>query len=52
METFSEHYESLIRTLVRRMPGTDMDKIERAIEYADTKHKHQRRKDGDCNGRQ
>ena len=46
METFSEHYESLIRTLVRRMPGTDMDKIERAIEYADAKHKQQKRKDG------
>ena len=46
METFSEHYESLIRTLVRRMPGTDMDKIERAIEYADAKHKYQKRKDG------
>ena len=46
METFSEHYESLIRTLVRRMPGTDMDKIERAIEYADAKHRNQRRKDG------
>ena len=46
METFSEHYESLIRTLVKRMPSTDMDKIERAIEYADAKHKFQKRKDG------
>ena len=46
METFSEHYEDLYRTLNRYMPGADMDIVEQAIEYARYKHKDQKRKDG------
>ena len=46
MESFSEHYESLQRTLQKYMPGTDMSIIEEAIAYAGDKHKEQKRKDG------
>ena len=46
METFEAHYESFFTTLRKHMPGADMDLIQRAIEYADTKHCHQKRKDG------
>jgi len=46
METFAEHYESLTSTLLRCMPGADMDLIDRAIAYADAKHASQKRKDG------
>ena len=46
METFELHYDSLFRTVQSRMPGTDMDLIERAIEYARNKHADQKRKDG------
>ena len=33
-------------TILRRMPGADMALIDRAVEYADGKHKQQKRKDG------
>ena len=33
-------------TVMKYMPGTDMDLIERAVEYAREKHKDQKRKDG------
>ena len=46
METFEEHYESMKETILRRMPGVDMALIDRAVEYADVKHQHQKRKDG------
>ena len=33
-------------TIASCMPGTDMALINRAVEYADQKHKQQKRKDG------
>ena len=46
METFEEHYASMKATLQKRMPGADMELIDRAVEYANVKHKFQKRKDG------
>ena len=46
METFSDHYSSLYQTLNKYMPGANVDLIERAIRYAEDKHKDQKRKDG------
>ena len=46
METFSDHYSSLYQTLNKYMPGANMEIIERAIRYAEEKHKDQKRKDG------
>ena len=46
METFEAHYESMRATLDKYMPGADMALINRAVEYADAKHKQQKRKDG------
>ncbi len=46
METFAEHYSSLMRTLSKHCPQANMAQIERAIAYADNKHKNQKRKDG------
>ena len=46
METFEAHYESLQTTLQKHMPGVDMDLIQQAIDYAQDKHKDQKRKDG------
>ena len=46
METFQERYESLMRAIRRYTPYADMDAVERAIRYADEKHKDQKRKDG------
>ena len=46
METFEAHYESMIATLRKRMPGADMALIKKAVEYADAKHQSQKRKDG------
>ena len=46
METFEAHYESMRATIARCMPGADMELIDRAVEYADTKHQSQKRKDG------
>ena len=46
MESFTEHYEALHATLLKCLPGTDMDVIEQAIRYAEDKHSSQKRKDG------
>ena len=46
METFSDHYSSLYQTLNKYMPGANVELIERAIRYAEDKHKDQKRKDG------
>ena len=46
METFSDHYSSLMRTISRYCPQVDLDQVERAIAYADKKHAGQKRKDG------
>ena len=46
METFEEHYADLRGALNKYMPGADMALIDRAVEYANTKHQDQKRKDG------
>jgi len=46
METFEEHYASMKESILQVMPAADMALIDRAVEYADIKHQHQKRKDG------
>ncbi len=46
MESFSEHYASMYQTIQKCLPGVDMTRIDRAVEYAADKHKEQKRKDG------
>ncbi len=46
MESFEAHYESMMAVLRQHMPGADLELIQRAVEYADAKHCHQKRKDG------
>ncbi len=46
METFNEHYDSLCATVREHMPGADMVLIQRAVDFAQEKHKEQKRKDG------
>ena len=46
METFEAHYASMKEALAKHMPGADMELIDKAVEYADVKHKRQKRKDG------
>ena len=46
METFEFHYDAMCQILHQRMPNADMDLINRAVAYADEKHKSQKRKDG------
>ena len=46
MESFQEHYDSLMQTLQKYMPGKDTSLIEQAIRYAEDKHSAQKRKDG------
>jgi len=46
METFAEHYESMSRTILECMPGVDMTLVDKAVTYAQDKHKEQKRKDG------
>ena len=46
METFEAHYESMKAALAKYMPGAPMDLVDRAVEYANTKHRNQKRKDG------
>ncbi len=46
METFEEHYAAMKAALLKHMPGADLELIDKAVEYADSKHKRQKRKDG------
>ena len=46
METFEEHYASMVDTITRCMPGANLELIDRAVQYADAKHEYQKRKDG------
>ena len=46
MESFQEHYDSMIDAITRYMPGANMDLIDKAVNYANEKHKFQKRKDG------
>ena len=38
MESFSEHYETMRAAILKRMPGVDMDIIDRAVDFANEKH--------------
>jgi len=46
MESYTEHYESMVRTIRKHLPGADLDRIDQAVAYASAKHKDQKRKDG------
>ena len=46
METFADHYESMMTAIRKHMPNADLALIQKAVEYADAKHQHQKRKDG------
>ena len=46
METFQEHYDSMMETIHKRMPGADFALIDKAVDYAGKKHASQKRKDG------
>ena len=46
METFENRYALLCAAIQKYMPDADMDRIDRAVNYAREKHKDQKRKDG------
>ena len=46
METYEEHYASMVDAIHRYMPGANMELIDKAVHYADAKHQFQKRKDG------
>ena len=48
METFEEHYASMMDTIRKRMPDADFALIDKAVDYANKKHgaRNQKRKDG------
>ena len=47
METAEARYQSLMRTIARHAPTTDIDLVDRAFRFADSKHKQQLRKSGE-----
>mgnify|MGYP006920839215 CR=1 FL=1 len=44
MESFEEHYASMCDAIKKHLPGADMALIDRAVDYANQKHKLQKRK--------
>ena len=46
MESYTDHYESLCDALQRFCPSIDMTIVNRAVAFANDKHKDQKRKDG------
>ncbi len=46
MESYEEHYDSMVNAINKYMPGTDLGIINKAVQYANEKHKFQKRKDG------
>ena len=46
MESFEEHYASMCDAIKKHLSGADMALIDRAVDYANQKHKVQKRKDG------
>ena len=46
METYEEHYASMMDTIRKRMPDADFALIDKAVDYANKKHAAQKRKDG------
>ena len=43
MESFEEHYASMCDAIKKHLPGADMALIDRAVDYANRKHKVQKR---------
>ena len=46
MESFEAHYDSMMKAIRQYVPSADLDKINRAVQYASSKHEGQKRKDG------
>ena len=46
MESYAKHYGAMYQTVSRCLPNADMERIDKAVEYAREKHKDQKRKDG------
>ena len=46
METFQDHYNSMMRAIRRYAPYADLNAVEKAVQYANAKHEGQKRKDG------
>ena len=46
METFEEHYSAMQSALRKHLPSADMALIDKAVAYANEKHRYQKRKDG------
>ena len=46
LESFTEHYASMRAAVEKRMCDADLAIIDQAVEYAQEKHKNQKRKDG------
>ncbi|MBQ3356916.1 MAG: bifunctional (p)ppGpp synthetase/guanosine-3',5'-bis(diphosphate) 3'-pyrophosphohydrolase [Oscillospiraceae bacterium] len=46
METFADHYESMRKQILLHCPQVDMALVDRAVAYAENKHRDQKRKDG------
>ena len=46
METFEAHYDSMRATIIKCLPGADLELIDRAVDFAQNKHQYQKRKDG------
>ena len=47
METAEARYQSLLRTIARHAPSTDIALVDKAYRFADAKHKKQLRKSGE-----
>ena len=46
METFQEHYDAMVKAIRQYTPNVDMALVDKAVEYAQNKHRDQKRKDG------
>ena len=46
METFEQHYKDMMEAIRTYAHNTDLEAVERAVRYADEKHRDQKRKDG------
>ena len=47
METAEARYQSLLRSIAKNAPGTNIELVEKAYLFADAKHKNQLRKSGE-----
>ena len=44
METFQEHYDAMVKAIRQYTPNVDMALVDKAVEYAQNKHRDQKRK--------